>query len=221
MNIALINYLKTRTHKNLKYILSSSNASTMVEILVGGSLVLTAGYMLSDAAVMTFKTRDKLDDNILMRRITDNITVEVSRNSNLFVPMGYDTNNNELDVYYNCYSETATLLKNKNGDIEFGLFKIGFNNVIQTKIEDPKIIDIDFIKKYKLGQHWSTDPSNNPNVLTNSPCEGEAVFVGYALPMHIQTQGINTYHVHIWAVSLNKDYNIKNALSTIATVAAY
>lgn len=201
----------------------STVGMSLMETLIGGSLVLAGGYLLSDASTNSVKVRKTLTENMKLRKILDHVSLEVSRNSNLFVPMGLGEDEGaNFYVYYSCYSQDVTLQKNEQGEVDFGIFEAGFNgdddgdggggggddcdkDNIKSNLRNTAPLMPKCIKANSLGLSDSSPPSH--------PCQDDTYYIGFAYPLE------DKYDVHIWSVSLERGGSIQAALSTTTTAA--
>lgn len=169
---------------------------------MGGALVLSAGYLLTEASQRSVQVRDRLDDNVMMRRILDNVAAEVSSNSGFFVPIM--PKGSSLHAYYACYSDEGKFQENSEESMEYGIFTGDYNDDIEKELQSYKNLELSFIEEEKLGFKKQGDPVR--------PCGNEPGYVAFAFPAS------KAYHTHIWVFALVGEDQIKSVLSDTVDV---
>jgi len=170
----------------------------MVEVVVGGALVLCAGLALSISKSETTKMDSRLDLNVLMRRALDRAALEVVRNGGLFVPQPLEANG----VYYGCYGKNGVMVKNDEGTHDFG-----FKSMNITKSDKEGLftgrLDSTWFRDNKLGVDYSASGG------ITGPCSDHH-FAMFILPLE------ESYDAYIWAYGLkSRRSSTKDALPTL------
>lgn len=181
---------------------TSSRAVTLIEAVVGGALILLAGYLLNSSSAESVKMRKSLDENIIMRRILDYTAAEISRNGGIFLAMEHS--GSKIQLYYACYSDQGTLQANRQGDVEYGIFTAKKPREAYATAEQ---LTPEYLKEHKFG-FAATKPLQ--------PCE-DSRYIAYALPIDLNGSEI-TYLAHIWVYSLIAGEEIKSALADSAVI---
>lgn len=185
----------------------SRKGASLIETVVGGALVLSAGYLLTEASHRSVQVRDRLDDNVMMRRILDNVAAEVSSNSGFFVPIM--PQGLSLHAYYACYSDEGTFQENSEESMEYGIFIGDYTDEIGKELKSHSNLELSFIKEEKLGFKKQGDPVR--------PCGEDPGYVAFAFPaseaLNKKGESYLSYHAHIWVFALVGEDQIKSVLS--------
>ena len=178
---------------------------SFVEILVGASLLLIAGFMIAKNSTQSVKFHQSFDRNMVMRRILDAAASHISKESSLFLPLNepeknqprsIKTSQTKLSLYYSCHSETGTRLANTEGDIHFGITHEAYpgpTDVTKKPLSQGKVPSGADLAEHHVGF------KKTGQKYTNHVCKDkDAAYILFALPL------AKTFDVPIWVYSLKK-----------------
>ena len=204
--------------------ISCNQGISLLEIMVGSSVLLVMGSAFMDMSTSSLKNLKQWNSTVDALALLDQTISLALFHSNHYIPLEDSANESDkLNIYYGCYSESGILLKNDDDNITFGMSTVsGIDKDLRTKfIKEVK--DTGGLKgetRYELSDFifsvMKNQDNDSPELCVRSSVQSSDLAAKYLIGIYPLS---HSYRTLIWVMDIDqKDDQQQTVLSRVIRV---